>query len=153
MQPEILRFKVRFVSFAQHLAQHLAPRSLHLLPSLPSLPHRPSPAISRLAPQSYHYLLSLPTSSYLHQNYSTNLPPHFPPTGLRTPPNPRPGQILQRGHPRTRLRRRTHISNLRDPPSYRQVDRGLLPEICRRVRQEPAEAGARAIRPHTAGGG
>lgn len=50
-------------------------------------------------------------------------------TGLRTSPNSRSGQILRRGHPRTRYWRRPYIPNLRHPPSYCEVYRSLLSEI------------------------
>lgn len=74
-------------------------------------------------------------------------------TGLRTPPHRRPRQIRQRRHPRPRLRRWSHFSDLRYPPSHREVNRGLLPEIRGRVCEKPVEAGVGDVRSDAVGGG
>lgn len=76
-----------------------------------------------------------------------SLPPAL---GLRTPPHPWTREVFRSRHPRARYRWWSHVPNLCHPPGHRQVHRGILPEIRRRVHQEPAEASARPVRPNPA---
>jgi hypothetical protein len=73
-----------------------------------------------------------------------------PPNNLSSISNCKLTYTSRRRHPRPRLRRRTHVPGVRHPPSDCQIHRRLLPEIRRRVLQEPAQAGPRGVRPHTA---
>lgn len=71
------------------------------------------------------------------------------PLGLRASPCCWPRQVRQSRHSRPRLRRWSHLADLRYPPSYRQVSHRLLPEVRRRALQEHAQAGPCSVRPHS----
>lgn len=68
------------------------------------------------------------------------------PLGLRTPPHRRPRQVRPSRHPRPSYRWWTYLTDLRHPTSHRQVDRRILPKVCRRTLEEPVEAGLGAVR-------
>ena len=73
-------------------------------------------------------------------------------TGLRATPHCRAWQICQCRHPRSCLRRWSYFSDLRYPPSHREVNCGILPEIRGRICEEPVEASFGDVRPDAVGG-
>ena len=126
----------------------------------PQLHHHPKPNITaNRQPQAGKGLvkvngkpLSLTQPEILR--FKVRLPPssqsqapsnHVPVSGLRTPSHSRPRQIRQCRYPGPRYWRGAHLPDIRHSPSNRQIDRRLLPEICGRICEEPAEAGAGAV--------